>query len=178
MRTSTDCRTACAAGVQSLPGARVSWFVLLAFAILVAGACGTDGAASDPPAGASGLTVQVLLYSGRPDPLFAITDNARMVQIRQLLGQAQPDPGAGDRRTVLPSILGYKGILIDNPGGLGGLPRTIAVYHGRVEIRDGTTRFLTGGSALEGFLIDEAIQSKALDQRAVELLRGERANLR
>jgi len=172
MRTSTDRRTA-GAPAAPLFGNRVIYLALLAFALLAA-----SGSASDPPAGAHGLTVQVLLYSGRPDPLFTITDDARMAQLRQLLGQAAPDPAAGDRKTVLPSILGYKGILIDNPGGLGGLPHRIAVYHGNVEVRDGATRFLTGGGALEGFLIDEAVQSKALDPRAVELLRAERAKLR
>lgn len=152
---------------------------LAAFAVVLAlVACARIGSANDPPAGEGGLTVQVLLYSGRPDPLFAITDPTRIAQVQQLLAQAKPDPAAGDRKTVLPSILGYKGVLILNPAGLGGLPRTIAVYHGNVEVRDGGTRFLTGGAALEGSLIDEAIQKNVVDRRAVEILRAERAKLR
>jgi hypothetical protein len=145
----------------------------LAIALLAASACAASGSANDPPAGASGLTIQVLLYSGRPDPLFTITDAARMTQIQQLLAQAKPDPAAGDKKTVLPSILGYKGMLILNPGALGGLPRTIAVYRGAVEVRDGgAPRFLTGGGELESFLVGEAIRSKALDERAIEMLRS------
>jgi len=147
--------------------------------VLALAASARSGAANDPPAGASGLTVQILLYSGRPDPLFAIKEPARIAQVQQLFAQARPDPAAGDRKTVLPSILGYKGVLILNPGGLGGLPRTIAVYHGNVEARDGgNPRFLTGGAALEGALIDEAIQRNVVDPRAAEILRGERATLR
>jgi len=152
---------------------------LAALAIVLAlVACARSGSANDPPAGASGLTVQVLLYSGRPDPLFAITNPARIAQVQQLLAQAKPDPAAGDRKTVLPSILGYKVVLVLNPSGLGGLPKTIAVYHGNVEVHDGGTRFLTGGAALEGALIDEAIQRNVVDPRAVEILRAERAKLR
>jgi hypothetical protein len=176
MRTSTDRRIACASAAPSFSGTRMIRLAVLALALSALGA--VSGSANGSPAGASGLTVQVLLYSGRPDPVFAITDAARIAQIQQLLAQAKPDPAAGDRKTVLPSILGYKGVLVLNPAGLGGLPRTIAVYHGNVEVRDGATRFLTGGGALEGFLIDEAIQSKALAQRAVDLLRAERAKLR
>jgi hypothetical protein len=178
MRTSTDRRSPHLPAASPLSRNPVIRLALLAFALLAFGACAASGSANDPPAGASGLTVQVLLYSGRPDPLFAITDATRIAQVRQLLGQAKPDPAAGGRKTVLPSILGYKGVLILNPAGLGGLPRTIAVYHGNVEVRDGATRFLTGGGALEGFLLDEAVQSNALDRQAVELLRAERAKLR
>jgi len=147
--------------------------------VLALAASARSGAANDPPAGASGLTVQILLYSGRPDPLFAIKEPARIAQVQQLFAQATPDPAASDRKTVLPSILGYKGILILNPGGLGGLPRTITVYRGNVEARDGgNPRFLTGGAALEGAMIDEAIQRNVVDPRAAEILRGERAKLR
>ncbi len=151
---------------------------LAVLALVLAMAAVESGAANDPPAGARGITVQVLLYSGRPDPLFAITDPARIAQVQQLFAQAKPDPAAGDRKTVLPSILGYKGVLILNTGGLGGLPHTIAVYHGSVEVRDGGTRFLTGGGALEGAMIDEAIQRSVVDPRALEILRAERAKLR
>lgn len=153
-------------------------FAILALVLALAAAA-RSGAANDPPAGASGLTVQILLYSGRPDPLFTITDPARIAQIQQLFAQTKPDPTAGDRKTVLPSILGYKGVLILNPGGLGGLPRTIAVYHGNVEVRDGGgPRFLTGGAALEGAMIDQAIQKNVIDPRAAEILKAERAKLR
>jgi len=131
-------------------------------------------AAAEPPAGTSGLTIQVLIYSGRPDPLFVIRDPARIAKLKQLLDQAAPEAAVDPAKSILPSILGYKGFLVENPGLLGGLPRQIAVYKQRVQ--DGGRRVLTDGGALESFLVDEAVRSKALDARALELLRTVRGD--
>jgi hypothetical protein len=150
-------------------------FVSLAYIVLGAGGLAAAGAASEKPAGSTGLTVQVLIYSGRPDPIFVIRDSAGIGQLKQLLDQATPAAAPTDRgESVLPSILGYKGILVENPGGLGGLPRELAVYKQKVQARDGARRLFTDSGAIEGFLIEEAIKSKVLDDKAVELLRSAR----
>jgi len=128
-------------------------------------------AAAEPPAGSSGLTIQVLIYSGRPDPLFVIRDPAQIAKLKQLLDQAAPDQAADPAKSILPSILGYKGFLILNPGALAGLPREVAVYQQRVQTRDGSRRVLSDNGAIESFLMGEAERSKALDARALEILR-------
>jgi hypothetical protein len=129
-------------------------------------------AAAETPAGTSGLTIQVLIYSGRPDPLFVIRDPAQIAKLKQLLDQAAPDQAADAAKSILPSVLGYKGFLILNPGALGGLPREVAVFQQRVQTRDGgSRRVLSDNGAIESFLAGEAERSKALDARALEILR-------
>jgi len=133
-------------------------------------------AEAEPPAGASGLTIQVLIYSGRPDPLFVIRDPAQIAKLKQLLDQAAPDRAADSAKSILPSILGYKGFLILNPGALGGLPHEIAVYQKRVQTRDGSSRrVLTDSGAIESYLAGEAERTKALDTRELEILRSGRS---
>jgi len=88
---------------------------------------------------------------------------------------AAPDQAADSAKSILPSILGYKGFLILNPGALGGLPREVAVYQKRVQTRDGSSRrVLSDNGAIESFLAGEAEGSKALDARALEILRTSR----
>ena len=116
------------------------------------------------------LQVSVLIYSGRPNPAFALTA-AQMERVRQLVDAARADPEFR-YQSVLPSILGYNGVVIHNPRRDGGLPQSLATYGGRIEVNDGEgKRIVADGGALETFLLDLAAENKALDaeqRRAIE----------
>lgn len=144
---------------------------LLTYVAWVAVLCGvtilTTGVASDNEAGAAdkqGITVRVLLYSGREDPTYVIDDPQMIGQMKARLGDAKKAADFGGE-TVIPSILGYKGILVDNPGMAGDLPRQFAVYKGTIEVMGRDRQFLVDEEgALEKMLMDESIRKGVIDE--------------
>lgn len=144
----------------------------LALAVLVLAACASqsDGQAegeTENETGGGNPKVTVLIYSGRPNPTFTLTAE-QAGRVRQLVDAAQPDP-AFRGESVLPSILGYNGLLVE------GLAAPIAVYGGRVEIQDKEgKRFASDGGALENFLLQAATQSKALDAEQLRFIQSSR----
>jgi hypothetical protein len=147
----------------------VALTALMMVLALAACASKSDGAAEgDRP------QVTVLIYSGRPNPTFTLTAE-QTERLRQLLAAAQPDPEFRGE-SVLPSILGYNGLLVQ--GGTGGLPAALAVYGGRVEVHDREDkegkRFLSDGGALETFLLDAAARSQALDAEQLRFIQTNR----
>jgi hypothetical protein len=134
---------------------------------LMACASGSAGAAE----GSEAPQVRVLIYSGRPNPTFSLTPE-QSEHVRQLVAAAQPDPEFRGE-SVLPSILGYNGLLVE--GGKAGLPASLAVYGGRIEVRDQEgKRFLSDGGALESFLLEAAEKSHALDAEQLRFIRENR----
>jgi hypothetical protein len=145
-----------------------------------AGTSAGTGSPGSPPggaAGSAGLRVTVLLDSGRGDPAFTLDDGDAIGEMAQLYGQARPAAGSAAGQTGSGSGSGYKGFRIENPGGEGGLPSQITVYRDRVQTRDagGAERSFADGGACEGFLIDQAVRSKALDPKAAEQIRAAHA---
>jgi hypothetical protein len=134
---------------------------------LVLFAC-ASGRASAEPAG-NGPKVTFLIYSGRPNP--SITLNAGQVQkVQQLIAAAQPAGGA-DGRSVLPSILGYNGIVIESRGA-SGLPASIEIYHNRIAVHErGAQRILSDNGALEELLLNAGTESKALGAAELRVIR-------
>ncbi|MFI5360387.1 MAG: hypothetical protein ACHQ49_00335 [Elusimicrobiota bacterium] len=65
---------------------------------------------------AKGLQVEVLVFSGRPNPVFTVTDPK---EIQELLNDVEALPGNKGFKgaSVTPSRLGYKGILVRNQSG-------------------------------------------------------------
>jgi hypothetical protein len=142
--------------------------VLLAWGFL---ACAAGAAAQG--SGGAGLRVTVLLYSGRPSPSFTLDAPAELDRLRQLLAAGQ-DVTAAPGGSVLPSILGYNGLLIENRSGAGGLPASFAVYKNRVEIRGAQRKVLTDNGGLEQFLLDKAIEKQALKPEERRFLEASR----
>jgi hypothetical protein len=117
--------------------------------------------------GGGGVQVTVLLYSGRPNPTFTLTAE-QADRVRELVAAGQPDPEFRGG-SVLPSILGYNGLLVE------GLPAPLAIYGGRVEIQDREgKRVVSDGGALESFLLQAAAQSKALDAEQLRFIEASR----
>jgi hypothetical protein len=138
---------------------------LTALAVALALAACASGSAR--AAEGDGVQVTVLLYSGRPNPTFTLTAE-QAERVTQLLAAAQPDPEFRGG-SVLPSILGYNGLLVR------GGAQDLAVYGGRVEIqgRDGK-RIVSDGGALESFLLEAASQNRALDAEQLRFIQTSR----
>jgi len=154
MRTSTS----------SMPLALTALVVALA---LAACASGSARAADAAESGAGQVTV--LIYSGQPNPTFTLTAE-QAEHVRQLVAAGQPDPSFRGG-SVLPSILGYNGLLVE--GGAGG--QDLAVYGGRIEVHDREgKRVVSDGGALESFLLEAAGQNKALDAEQLRFIQASR----
>jgi hypothetical protein len=70
---------------------------------------------------------------------------------------------------VIPSKLGYKGVLIQNPKGLHGLPRQLAIYGGVMEVGVDRKAFLADpGRQLESALLSMAIDRKAIPENVAK----------
>ena len=136
-------------------------------ALVVALALAACASGSARAAEGDGVQVTVLLYSGRPNPTFTLTAE-QADRVRQLVDAAQPDPGFRGG-SVLPSILGYNGLLVE------GLPAPLAVYGGRIEVQDREgKRVVSDGGALESFLLEAASQNKALDAEQLRFIQTSR----
>jgi hypothetical protein len=141
--------------------------------ILVLLACAGSGSTAHAAETTSGLQVTVMIYSGRPNPTFAIEDAAALSGVHNALSAAEVREGF-DRETVVPSVLGYNGIRIDNRTGFEDLPKVLLIYGGTVELQDGGKRFLADPDRrLERSLIEQAVERQVLDGAALELIRKE-----
>jgi len=117
------------------------------------------------------IRVRVLLFSGRPDPVFTLDNKSLIDKIKKGVSEAEPDKNF-PKNTVIPSILGYKGIRISNPERLEGLPLSLAFYNGAMEVTDGQEHFFKDkNGALEKMLMDEAVRQGVIDKVILERMR-------
>jgi hypothetical protein len=149
--------------------------LLAAGAMLVFALSSTYGGSAGSTAEAeAGLKVTVLLFSGRPDPIYTIDDKNAVDKVRSLVSSAKPNEKF-ERSTVIPSVLGYKGIMIENRAKIPGIPSFIAVYKGTMEVKDEKTTFLIDeGRVLETMLLDMALQKKAITEKMHKSMQSER----
>lgn len=118
-----------------------------------------------------GITVTVLLYSGRPDPTYDLDNEALITQIKASIAAAEPASGPADQ-DVIPSILGYKGIRVQSRVPPPGFPSRIELFRGKMAVVDGQRRVLIDkDGALEKALLDEAIRKKVIDDRILERMK-------
>jgi len=130
---------------------------------------GADAAMAQP-ADPAAVSLRVLLYSGRPDPMLELEEDAEVLEIlRDLEASGQRDESFADS-SVIPAILGYKGVLITNPSGGSGLPERIAAYNGHIELRNGetVTVLFDEGRAVETLLLRLAVDAGLVDGRLLE----------
>jgi hypothetical protein len=73
-----------------------------------------------------GVLVRVLLYSGRPDPEFYLSDAG----IGELRGRLEKTVGGEHIHPAPPGGLGYRGFLVENRGNVAGIPAAFTVYRG------------------------------------------------
>src|SRR4030042_1169065 len=74
-----------------------------------------------------------------------------------------------EKTTVIPSILGYNGIMVENPAKVTGFPYFLAVYKGNIEVKNERKRFLIDeGSAIENLLLKQAIEKGVIPEEVVK----------
>jgi len=117
------------------------------------------------------LEVRVLVYSGLPDPEFSLSatdDRDILSAIQAIIHSARPAERDPDE-PLIPAILGYKGILIRNPGRVADMPRQIAVSQGVIEILDDGKRYLADPDReLERLLLNTALKRDLVDTELLE----------
>lgn len=105
------------------------------------------------------VKVRIMIYSGRPDPEFEIPAS----QIAPMMKRSRLMAYKGG--TIVPSTLGYKGVLVENPARAGGLPELFAIYNGKIEAGVAEkTYYADQNRALEKFLVNEAAKRKAVEK--------------
>lgn len=107
-----------------------------------------------PDSGPSDVTVELDVYSGRPNPVWTLSpaDSRELAErldgLSELSGAELPEP-----------TLGYRGFWIRNPGGDGGVPERVYVSRGgliRVFEDDDSGPILRDEAGLESWLISIA----------------------
>lgn len=99
------------------------------------------------------MNAQLMIFSGRPDPEFLLSEEAvadladRLSQVIQVT-PSQPPPEGG---------LGYRGFRVLNNEGRAGIPGEFEVFRGVVtEIVNGDTRNWADTAGVETLLIEQA----------------------
>ena len=83
-------------------------------------------------AATTGLRVEVMVFSGRPNPVFTITDPA---QVREILSLVDAMPRSADRGAATKQGLGYRGIAVTNLSSDASDIQNIKVHRSAVEIK-------------------------------------------
>jgi hypothetical protein len=114
---------------------------------------------------AKGIEVTVSVFSGRPDPHFQIVESAPLDQLRSLLKRASASAKPeGD--SAMPSILGYRGVVIENAGQVAGLPSRVVAFNGVIELGADKRAFVVDEArALEKYLVELALKQGAIDEK-------------
>ncbi|HEY6004049.1 MAG TPA: hypothetical protein VIV57_14335 [Anaeromyxobacter sp.] len=154
---------------------RVLSFPARALALgLLAGCAGASASAPAAAAEARVVRVTLLLYSGRPNPTLDVEPAVAEARIRPGFAATKAVESARPGETVVPSKLGYAGIVVENLANVPGLPRTFLVYRNRVEARDDGKVAIRAAddAALEDALVQLALERKAIDEKALEWIRA------
>lgn len=112
-----------------------------------------------------GLEVTLSVFSGRPDPHYRIEDAASLERVRALLKRSSASANVtGD--SAIPSILGYRGVIVENAGQVTGVPNRVALFAGVIELGTDKRSFVVDPSrALEKYLVDLALKQGAIDDK-------------
>lgn len=119
-----------------------------------------------------GLRVTILVFSGRQNPSYVLDNSNVLKQLNALVGKAKSNERF-EGTTVIPSMLGYSGIIVSNESRVPGFPAQIAVYKKDVEVKNEGKKFLIDeGQAIESLLLDEAIKNGVIDKGIVEFIKS------
>ena len=140
--------------------------ILLAMAVMVL--CPNTKAVGDETGKAK---VTILVFSGRPNPVYWVEEDRLFGEIRPMLDKAAPN-SAFKGKTVIPARLGYNGIIVETMGKKSGVPQTIFVYKNDIEMRNERVRFLKDDGAIESFLLKQALGKKAVDQKILDFIQS------
>ncbi|MCP4346044.1 MAG: hypothetical protein GY795_11030 [Desulfobacterales bacterium] len=115
------------------------------------------------------LKVRILIFSGRPDPVYYIEKEELKNVVKALFSRAENAAVKSETdSTVIPNHLGYRGIMVDNQDGeVSGFPHFLAVYMGNIEVRDEQAGYILTYTerGLEHFLLNQALERGVLDEK-------------
>ena len=121
----------------------------------------------------NGLKVTIFLFSGRQNPVYLLDDKDVINQLKTLIDASRVNERF-EKTTVIPSILGYNGILVENPANFPGFPAHLAVYKGNIEIKNERKKFLIDeDNAIENLLINQASEKGAIDEKAIKFIKSD-----
>jgi hypothetical protein len=120
-----------------------------------------------------GLKVTILLFSGRPNPVYLLEEEELIAEVKDLIGKAAVNKDIKEG-TVIPSRLGYSGILVENQGKIPELPPRLAIYKGNIELRDEQVKYLKDEGTLENFLLDKAVEKEVIDEKALKFIKTDK----
>lgn len=143
---------------------------------------------------AQGLRAEIMIFSGRPNPVFTVTDPA---EIRELLAiiKALPPRNAQLAKDDAPenSMLGYRGIAVENLSETTPELKSLVVSRNAVQITQDTTAIKPGAattsavassanierridtsSLLENRLLQLALKQKAIDPNLLVAINHQR----
>jgi hypothetical protein len=127
--------------------------------------------AADDAAVNEGLQITIMMFSGRENPTFVVSDAS---ELQAVMGSLREARTVVDRDgTVLPSRLGYAGLILDNVGEVSGLPQQLRVYRNQIELRDETVTFAEDDGALERTVLQYAVAHEALDDEMLKFIRAD-----
>jgi hypothetical protein len=133
---------------------------------------GVTGSAQEEK-GKKGLQVTLLLYSGRPNPTYILEDKESIVKFKQLIGKTKAHEKF-EKTTVIPSVLGYNGIMVENLGmTVEQFPASMNIYKGNVEVKDDRKKFMRDeGNEIEDFLLNKAMERKVIDEKTIRKIKA------
>jgi stage V sporulation protein SpoVS len=129
----------------------------------------------------NGLEITFLVFSGRENPTFVISDEGTLKQLEELVNNLKVDD-LFSKETVIPSILGYNGIMV-KPIGEPGIfidVKALAIFNGYVEKQTIDTASKSGfvatflidnSSTVEDFLLNLALSNGAIDQKIYDFIK-------
>jgi hypothetical protein len=126
------------------------------------------------------LQVEILIFSGRPNPVFVVSDPA---EIREIITLADSLPASGPASKTNQSKLGYTGIVVENLSTTRPDVQRFKVGHGEIDVVRKTNAATPkdamadaaqakaradGANSLETRLLSLARSKGAIDDRLVE----------
>ncbi len=123
-----------------------------------------------------GLTVTIMIFSGRTNPTFTIKDETIISHISGTLSK-MPNTEKCNGLTISPSVLGYQGILVENTSDMMTETESFIVRHSKVELNNkNATQYILDDFAteLENYLIQLAEEQGIIDQTLVNVIKTQK----
>ncbi len=160
-RNRTQSETGMGQGMNVTKG----WIVIAVTLFLIGRGFVSELLAAD--AISTNVTVEVLIYSGRQNPIWQLQDTKPLEDLKAKLNEL---PQAFEEQPRDWSRLGFTGFRLRGGQSLG-LPEEIRVYQGTIKIGRGkAAKYLKDATGLEQYLIQQAMQqaSETHVKKAVE----------
>lgn len=104
------------------------------------------------------LTVELMMFSGRPRPRYLICEDAEKRQALDLLAEADEEKPAEKEFPDLPSDPSYQGILVTLPGKEGAVRSRLILRKGFVKPGGGKAIRMDKGRKLETFFLKRSLK--------------------